>query len=98
MAVVAVCPWGYTGGRNKETMDTDGLNICLLVLAVFMALIALGVLYRFQFSKTQSLSIVILVFVCITLLFTYFVIQHRNIGRIGWGREGKNSEKNEPRE
>ena len=59
-------------------MVSDGINIVLLVLAVFIALIALGLLYRCQFSRNKSLSVVILVIICVILLFAYFVNQYQN--------------------
>ena len=76
--------------KSEEIMASEETNIILLALAVFIALIALGVLYRCQFSRNKSLSVVILVIVCITLLFAHFVNQYQNVGY--W--MGKSSEKN----
>ena len=64
--------------KSAEIMVFDRINIILLVLAIFIALIALAVLYQCQFSRNKSLSVVILVIICVILLFAYFVNQYQN--------------------
>ena len=64
--------------KSAEIMVFDRINIILLVLAMFIALIALAVLYQCQFSRIKSLSVVILVIICVILLFAYFVNQYQN--------------------